>query len=46
VLDGMTVKSVKAGVLQVTATAGFEDFLNSPFGKMLYTTRNHAGLDR
>jgi hypothetical protein len=46
VMDGFTIKSVVAGVLQVTASAGFEDFLNSPFGKKLYTLKDNPGLDR
>jgi len=46
VMDGFTIKSVVAGMLQVTASAGFEDFLNTPFGKKLYTLTDFPGLDR
>ena len=37
---------VETGVFTVTASAGFEDFLNAPFGKALYTTVGYPGLDR
>lgn len=46
ILDGLTGKSVDVGVFDVAMTAGFEDFLNAPFGKAIYTTRDYPGLDR
>jgi hypothetical protein len=46
IIDQMSARNVAAGVFELTASAGFEDFLNSPFGRRLYTTRDHPGLDR
>jgi hypothetical protein len=46
IIDYLTAQKVSAGVLEVTCTAGFEDILNKPFGKQVYTTREYPGLDR
>ena len=46
VLNGLTLKSVKAGLLRITAEAGFEDWLNRPFPRRLYTAKEFPGLVR
>jgi hypothetical protein len=46
VLHGMTLKKVSAGLLRVTGTAGFEDFLSKPVPRRIYTTKEFPGLAR
>lgn len=44
VLHNLTVKDITAGILRITATLGFEDLLNKPFPKKVYTTRDYPSL--
>ncbi|MGA7673553.1 MAG: DUF1833 family protein [Rhizomicrobium sp.] len=46
VLDGLTIRKATANYLRVIATAGYEDFLNMPFPRTIYTTSEFTGLVR
>jgi hypothetical protein len=46
VFDGLTIRSINASALRVTAQAGFEDDLNTPFGRKKYTPQEYPGLVR
>lgn len=46
VMDGMTVGKVNVTPQRATATAGFEDDLNTPFGRAKYTPEGYPGLVR
>ena len=46
VVGGLTIKNSRAETHRVTATAGFEDLINKPHPKRLYTVREFPGLDR
>ncbi len=46
ILSGLTAQKVSAGLLRVTCTAGFEDFLNKPFPATIYNTWDFPGLAR
>ena len=46
VIDGMTLQRVNAAELRITGTAGFEDDLNTPFGRKKYTQAEYPGLVR
>jgi hypothetical protein len=46
VVGGLMVKTSHAGITRVTATAGYEDFVNKPHCANTYTTAEFPGLDR
>lgn len=46
VIDGLTIRTINAAALRVTATAGFEDDLNTPFPRKNYTREEYPGLVR
>lgn len=46
VYSGLTVQKANATALRVTATIGFEDDLNKPFPRVVYTTQEFNGLAR
>lgn len=46
IVDWLNVVLVTVGIIDVKATAGFEDILNKPFGRSVYTARDYPGLDR
>lgn len=46
VIHGFTVKKANAGVVRVTATAGFEDYVNRPFPFAVYKGAMFHGLVR
>ncbi|HWC63358.1 MAG TPA: DUF1833 family protein, partial [Rhizomicrobium sp.] len=46
VIDGLTIGKINATPLRVTATASFEDDLNTPFPRKNYTPEEFPGLVR
>lgn len=46
VIDGMSIGRITVSPLRITATAGFEDDLNTPFGRKKYTPEEYPGLVR
>lgn len=46
ILSGLTLQKVNAGVLKVTATAGYQNFLYKPSPRRKYTTKEFPGLAR
>jgi hypothetical protein len=46
VLGGLRIKKSRAGLMRVTATAGYEDFINKPMPDMIRTREEYPGLDR
>lgn len=44
--DGMTLRRINATALRITGTAGFEDDLNTPFGREKVTPQEFPGLVR
>lgn len=46
IVDWLNTQRVTVGIIDVKATAGFEDILNKPFGRSVYTARDYPGLDR
>ncbi|MEI9885904.1 MAG: DUF1833 family protein [Rhizomicrobium sp.] len=44
VMHGLTIHSASAGILRVTAQAGYEDFLNRPHPSRIYTLQEFPGL--
>jgi hypothetical protein len=46
VVDGMTIGRINASEQRITATAGFEDDLNAPGPRKLYTPQEYPGLVR
>ena len=46
VIDGMTIRDINASGLRITATAGFEDDLNTPYPRAKYTPQEYPNLVR
>lgn len=46
VIGGLTIKKSRAGMMRVTATAGFEDFINKPCPDLIRDRQEYPGLDR
>lgn len=46
IFDGMTLRRINATALRITGMAGFEDDLNTPFGREKITPQEFPGLVR
>lgn len=46
ILDGLTPKTANATETSASVQAGYEDFYNTPFPPLIYTTTEYPGLDR
>jgi hypothetical protein len=44
VMDGLTIHSGTAGLIRVSLTAGYEDFLNKPFPADIYTLLDYPNI--